>query len=145
MRKVQFNPRNAILIILTLLVAVIIFLLVTRDPTDESVPDKIVQVSGNQEIMDGKHVVTGLIDDEGLNLVIAHCTGCHSAKLVTQNRFNEDGWIRVIRWMQETQNLWDLGESETTIVQYLSKHYAPEFSGRRVPLTDIEWYELKEE
>ena len=145
MRIEQFNYKNAILIILTLIVGVIVVLLMTQEPAEEPVPDKIVEVSENQEIVDGKHVVTGLIADEGLNLVIAHCTGCHSAKLVTQNRFNEVGWIRVIRWMQETQNLWDLGESEEAIVKYLGKHYAPEFAGRRMPLSDIEWYELKEE
>src|SRR5690606_39010183 len=108
-------------------------------------PNRVVQVSEIEEIVDGTHVGTGLVADEGLNLVIAHCTGCHFAKLVTQNRFNEEGWVRVIRWMQETQNLWDLGESEEAIVNYLSKHYAPEFAGRRRPLPEIEWYELEEE
>lgn len=107
-------------------------------------PEKIVQVSGREEIEDGVHVATGLVAGEGLNAVIAHCTGCHSAQLVTQNRFDREGWIRVIRWMQETQNLWDLGENEELIVSYLAKNYAPQRKGRRVPLTDIKWYELKE-
>src|SRR5690606_26918966 len=130
----KLNQRNVLLTILMLVVVGLVVLFVTRESAKEPVPDKIVEVSENEEVVDGKHVATGLIDDEGLNLVIAHCTGCHSAKLVTQNRFNREGWIRVIRWMQETQNLWDLGESEEAIVAYLSKHYAPEFAGRRTPL-----------
>ena len=110
----------------------------------DPIPEKMVQVSDNEEIRDSIHVATGLIADDGLNLVIAHCTGCHSAQLITQNRATKEGWVRVIRWMQETQNLWDLGESEEAIVNYLTKNYSPEHRGRRMPLTDIEWYELEE-
>lgn len=99
-------------------------------------------------IENGVHVQTGLLDGEGLNLVIAHCTACHSAQLVTQNRADRDGWKKMIVWMQETQNLWDLGTQEETILDYLAKNYAPEEaeSGnfRRAPLKDIEWYELKQ-
>jgi PDZ domain-containing secreted protein len=145
MRQKKTNWRTLFLIIFTLAMGGLVVLFLSQKPGEEPLPDKIVEVSGFQEIVDGKHVATGLIADEGLNLVIAHCTGCHSAKLVTQNRFNKEGWTRVIRWMQETQNLWDLGESEEAIVEYLSKHYAPEFAGRRMPLTEMEWYELKEE
>lgn len=141
----KFDLKNILLIAVTLIVGIVVVFFLSRNQEEESVPDKFVEVSGPQEIVDGKHVATGLVADEGLNLVIAHCTGCHSAKLVTQNRFNEEGWIRVIRWMQETQNLWDLGESEEAIVAYLSKHYAPEFAGRRMPLPEVEWYELEEE
>lgn len=145
MRHGKFDLKNILLIAVALIVAIVVVLFLNRNPEEEPVQDKFVEVSGPQEIVDGKHVATGLIADEGLNLVIAHCTGCHSAKLVTQNRFNSEGWIRVIRWMQETQNLWDLGESEDDIVAYLSKHYAPEFAGRRMPLPKVEWYELEEE
>jgi PDZ domain-containing secreted protein len=145
MRQKKTNWRTLFLIIFTLAMGGLVVLFLSQKPGEEPLPDKIVEVSGFQEIVDGKHVATGLIADEGLNLVIAHCTGCHSAKLVTQNRFNKEGWTRVIRWMQETQNLWDLGESEEAIVEYLSNHYAPEFAGRRMPLTEMEWYELKEE
>jgi hypothetical protein len=67
---------------------------------------------------------------------------CHSSKLITQNRATADGWRHIIHWMQETQNLWDLGANEDIIVDYLARNYAPEAAGRRVPLTSIEWYEL---
>ncbi len=94
------------------------------------------------EIVNGIHIKTGLVAGEGLTAVINNCTNCHSAKLVTQNRATKEGWTQVIRWMQETQNLWELGEHEEVIVSYLSTHYAPEAKGRRKPL-DVEWYELK--
>ncbi len=95
-------------------------------------------------IENGIHVRTGLIDDEGLMTVVAHCTACHSAQLVMQNRMNEERWNATIRWMQETQNLWDLGDNQEIIVNYLVKNYPPIEKGRRENLKNIEWYELTE-
>jgi hypothetical protein len=93
-------------------------------------------------IVKGIHVATGLKDGEGLDLVITNCTGCHSAKMITQNRMSADRWKQTIQWMQRTQNLWDLGEKEAAIVSYLATYYAPVKKGRRQQLEDIEWYEL---
>lgn len=76
-------------------------------------------------------------------LVIANCTGCHSGKLVTQNRATREGWRNMIRWMQETQNLKDLGEDEAKILDYLAASYAPADQGRRQNLKVEEWYELE--
>ena len=56
---------------------------------------------------------------------------------------SREGWVATIRWMQETQNLWDLGENETAIVDYLATHYAPDQKGRRENLATTEWYQLK--
>ncbi len=95
-----------------------------------------------KEIIDGVHQATGLKEGAGLQAVIQNCTSCHSAKLITQNRMNKSGWLSTIRWMQETQNLWDLGENEESIVNYLATYYAPQKKGRRARLTTIEWYEL---
>ena len=95
------------------------------------------------EIDNGVHTPTGFKDGKGLTLVIENCTACHSAKLVTQNRASREGWIGMIRWMQETQNLWDLGEDENEIVEYLATYYAPEQKGRRQNIEITEWYELK--
>ncbi len=95
-------------------------------------------------IEDGIHVRTGLIDAEGMFVVIGNCTNCHSAKLVTQNRMTAERWNETIKWMQETQNLWDLGENQEIIVNYLVTNYPPKKSGmRRSNLTDIEWYETE--
>lgn len=96
------------------------------------------------KVENGIHVRTGFVDDDGLMLVVNNCTNCHSAKLVTQNRMSKERWLATIRWMQETQNLWDLGKNEETIVNYLATNYAPTKKGRRQSLTSIEWYELKE-
>lgn len=91
----------------------------------------------------GIHAATGLKMDDNLDLVINNCTNCHSAKLIAQNKASKEGWKGMIRWMQKTQNLWDLGENEEKILEYLAKNYAPEKQGRRKPLTNIEWYELE--
>lgn len=78
---------------------------------------------------------TGLIEDIGWRMVQAHCSGCHDLKLVTAQRGNREFWEQTIRWMQKTQNLWQLGETtERRILTYLAKNYAPEFTGRRRPL-----------
>lgn len=91
----------------------------------------------------GLDPTTGLVIDEALDLVRAHCTACHSSKLITQFSGTRDVWTEKIRWMQRTQNLWDLGESEPPILDYLVKHYGPDGAfDRREPLKDIEWYKL---
>ena len=95
------------------------------------------------EIINGVHAETGLIDDAALDVVIQNCTGCHSAKLIIQTKMHLAGWTSTIKWMQETQNLWDLGENEERILEYLATHYAPTKKGRRANLENIEWYELE--
>ncbi|MCK0191174.1 monoheme cytochrome C [Arenibacter sp. F20364] len=95
-------------------------------------------------IENGIHLRTGFKDGEGLMTVVNNCTNCHSAQLVIQNRMNEERWIETIRWMQKTQNLWDLGENEKVIVNYLVTNYPPKSKGRREALTNIEWYPLEE-
>lgn len=85
---------------------------------------------------------TEFIAGEHRLLVVANCTGCHSGKLVTQNRATREGWRNMIRWMQETQNLKDLGPDEEKILDYLSTHYAPAKQGRRQNLQVEEWYSL---
>jgi hypothetical protein len=117
-----------------------------KTPSDNST-EASTENQGSQDpnrIENGIHVRTGLIDDEGLMTVVANCTACHSAQLVTQNRMNEERWNATIRWMQETQNLWDLGDNQEIIVNYLVKNYPPVEKGRRENLKSIEWYELTE-
>jgi hypothetical protein len=87
---------------------------------------------------------TGLIVDPNLYMVKAQCTGCHSTKLIIANHFTRDGWKQKIRWMQTNHNLWDLGETEKQVLDYLEKNYAPvQMVSRRAPLKDIQWYDLK--
>ena len=93
-------------------------------------------------IEQGIHVASGLIAAEGFELVNQNCGNCHSYKLVTQNRNTKEGWLETIRWMQETQKLWDLGENEDPLLNYLSTNYGPEETGRRKQLVVTEWYQL---
>jgi len=102
-----------------------------------------VSVQGADEIENGVHLKTGLVEGVGLMETVNNCTSCHSAKLLTQNRLSKEGWVSAIRWMQETQNLWDLGKNEELIVNYLAKNYPPENKGRREILDETDWYELK--
>ncbi|MFI1772240.1 monoheme cytochrome C [Thalassobellus citreus] len=111
----------------------------------KSEPETVVAVPieiDEDRIENGIHVRTGLVDAEGLMLVVNNCTNCHSAKLVTQNRMTAERWNATIKWMQETQNLWDLGRNQDIIVNYLVTNYPPKSIGRRAVLTDIDWYQL---
>jgi hypothetical protein len=106
-------------------------------------PQVEVEEEEFNKVENGIHVRTGFVEGNGLMAVVNNCTNCHSAKLVTQNRMSKERWRATIRWMQETQNLWDLGENEEIIVNYLATHYAPDEQGRRPPLENIEWYDLE--
>lgn len=130
------------------IVGIVIYLLKNPSSTTTSPEEKIVVVDSIQQIdpdkiENGIHLRTGFVEGEGLTTVINNCTNCHSAKLVTQNRMTKEQWQATIHWMQETQNLWDLGDNEEIILNYLATHYAPTKEGRRKNLQDIEWYTLK--
>lgn len=77
---------------------------------------------------------SGLALAPGFEVVNAQCTVCHSARLITQNRADRSGWLAMIRWMQDTQGLWPLGDSEEQVLDYLSVNYGPLSGGRRRPL-----------
>lgn len=121
----------------------IVFFVVTflNEKPEEALDKKDVS---NDEIVDGIHLRTGLKEDEGLMTVVTHCTACHSAQLIIQNRMNKERWNATIRWMQETQNLWDLGANQEVIVNYLVKNYPVYDKGRRENLENIQWYNLSE-
>ncbi len=80
---------------------------------------------------------TRFVIDEGWEIVKANCIQCHSAKLVVQTRADRETWLEMIRWMQQTQNLWSFPtETEAKILDYLTAHYAPTQSrSRRAPLS----------
>jgi hypothetical protein len=78
---------------------------------------------------------TGLIRDDGWELVRAHCGGCHSHKIVTAQRADRQTWLDIIRWMQATQNLWQFdATTEARILDYLAKNYPPAANRRRAPI-----------
>lgn len=92
----------------------------------------------------GIHISTGLVYAPGIDAIQRQCMGCHSPKIIAQARATREGWIQLIRWMQETQGLWDLSTDESAVLDYLSTHYAPEEHGRRANLDveAIQWYHL---
>ncbi|WP_373493771.1 cytochrome C [Aquiflexum sp.] len=148
-KKLMVAMAGLTVFLLVIMGSMIAFLIILHTNPDlfysQKEPPQLVQETFQEDelIEDGVHMATGFVEGEGLMMVVNNCTNCHSAKLVTQNRFTKEGWIQVIRWMQETQGLWDLGPNEAVIVEYLSKHYAPEPRGRRKPL-EVEWYSLEE-
>jgi hypothetical protein len=78
---------------------------------------------------------TGLRIGPGWELVRAHCGGCHSHRIVTNQRADRQTWLDIIRWMQETQNLWDFdAETEAAILDYLAASYPPRPNRRRAPI-----------
>ena len=105
--------------------------------------NQFIEHVDEDKIETGIHLSTGFIDASGLMTVVNNCTNCHSSKLVIQNRMNADRWNATIKWMQETQNLWQLGDNQKVIVDYLVKNYPPIDKGRREGLTNIIWYDLK--
>jgi len=123
---------------LSLIIGILLFYVYGSKETEEQVVE-----TDRDLIENGIHVRTGFIDADGLQVVVNNCTTCHSSKLVIQNRMGVEQWNATIRWMQKTQGLWELGENQEIIVNYLVENYPPLEKGRRAPLTNIKWYELK--
>lgn len=137
-------------VLVVLLVLVVVLFMFASNAKPETITNAVPQVDAGYDpdtddfdkIQNGIHLRTGFIDAPGLTETVNNCTSCHSAKLVTQNRMSKEGWVATIKWMQETQNLWDLGDQEEKIVSYLATNYAPEKLGRRKNLEDPAWYVL---
>ncbi len=127
-----------------LMIATFILVILIVDPSLSMFQKQQTYVDIDEDkIENGIHIRTGFKEGKGLQEVINNCTNCHSSKLVIQNRMNEERWNATIKWMQETQNLWDLGENQKIIVDYLVANYPPIEKGRRATLQNIEWYELE--
>jgi mono/diheme cytochrome c family protein len=78
---------------------------------------------------------SGLIKTPGWEIVNANCSACHSIKLVTSNSGNRDEWLATIRWMQETQKLWQFDPTtEDIILTYLTNNYPAIKPSRRAPI-----------
>ena len=80
-------------------------------------------------------LVSGLKIAPGWELVRNHCTACHSARHFLRQKGSRQTWEDIIRWMQKTQGLWKFDiVTETTILDYLAKNYAPSGEYRRAPI-----------
>ena len=101
----------------------------TAEPTSVVQPETVVSMALELD------PVTGLKMTGDWMLVRNNCIPCHSAALITQQRGDAAHWLRMIRWMQEKQNLWQFDpDTEARIVAYLAENYAPEASRRRAAL-----------
>lgn len=75
---------------------------------------------------------TGLKVAEGLEEVKINCTVCHSSSFIIQSKLDRQGWLSTIRWMQETQGLWEFdAQTEDIILTYLSTQYSQTSTSRR--------------
>lgn len=69
---------------------------------------------------------TSLIKAPGFETVKNNCTVCHSARLFTGRGYTRKVWLEQIRWMQDSQGLWEFdAKTETTILDYLETYYPP--------------------
>ncbi|MXW03157.1 MAG: hypothetical protein F4X59_03975 [Holophagales bacterium] len=101
----------------------------------------LASVAAAQEPATPVDAESGLIKDAGGLWETArdHCTECHSAALLQQNRTSRDGWIRTIRRMETDEGLEPLGDLEESILDYLAANYGvhvkpTELRRRRAPL-----------
>jgi hypothetical protein len=78
---------------------------------------------------------TGLKMTGDWELARNNCIACHSAKLITQQRGSKGQWLKLIRWMQAEQNLWQFDpDTETRIITYLADNYPPQADRRRAAI-----------
>jgi hypothetical protein len=97
----------------------------------------------NPELIGQLDDETGMVIDRYWELTKAQCTSCHSSSVFVQTRATREGWSDMIDWMQTTQGLWDLGEHEPRILDYLEKHYGISENTRSHVLKIDEWYEIR--
>ncbi len=140
---------SRLIIFLCLGIGLILFSTLWRNEplgkTNEINYNGVKSSDNNSSSADSLHVVGGFIAEGDYLLAIKHCTSCHAAELVVQNRASREGWEQLIRWMQRTQKLWDLGEDEDAVLNYLATYYAPKDIGRRanVQLSSSDWYYIE--
>lgn len=63
-------------------------------------------------------------------LIETQCTLCHSTQLISQHRLSADQWLKSIRRMQSDEGLWDLGDDEAPIMEYLTANYGVDANQR---------------
>jgi len=79
--------------------------------------------------------VSGMKKAENWELVMAHCTVCHSPQQYLRQKGTESTWTDTIRWMQGSPGLWPLDPgTEKKIVTYLAENYGPDEAFRRAPI-----------
>lgn len=63
---------------------------------------------------------------DGREVVEAVCGGCHSLRMVTQQRLTRERWDSLIDWMVAEQGMAELDpETRDRVLDYLGTHLAP--------------------
>jgi chaperone required for assembly of F1-ATPase len=147
--KADKYTRNLIVLMsLMALIALLITLTADEYRAFPHVASKTTKVKTSplmSKIIDGIRLPTRLIASQNFELVVRNGTSCYSPKLITQNHQIVKGWKSIIEWMQEKQNLWNLGKAESKIIEYLAKNYDPKNERRRrnLNLKNDDWYVLE--
>ena len=67
----------------------------------------------------------GLPETDGVELVHALCSACHSIRLVTQQRVTEARWHYLLDWMVTEHSMPELPpEDRALVLAYLTRHYS---------------------
>ncbi|WP_206057287.1 hypothetical protein [Nitratireductor sp. XY-223] len=65
-----------------------------------------------------------LVDDAGVEETFIYCTACHSERIVAQQGITRDGWVEMLEWMVDEQEMEEIEEPDyTLVVDYLAKNY----------------------
>jgi len=76
--------------------------------------------------------ITGLVMDQGWQLIKSNCIKCHSAQIIVQNSGTREVWKSRLVWMQQTQGLEQLSSTvENRILDYLAANYGQKTISRR--------------
>lgn len=64
------------------------------------------------------------VDKPGVEEAYAYCSACHSERLVAQNGLTRDGWIELMEWMVDEQEMDPVEEPDyKRVLDYLTKNY----------------------
>ncbi|HEB9325294.1 TPA: cytochrome C [Campylobacter jejuni] len=78
---------------------------------------------------------TGLIIDPDSSLVEANCLARHGCNLITNMHASRKAWLAAIRWMQDSEGLWEIEPKDEKKLNYLEKYYGEKYdTRRRIPL-----------
>ncbi|MBE7636496.1 aldehyde dehydrogenase [Sneathiella sp. P13V-1] len=65
-----------------------------------------------------------LIDKPGAEETFIYCSACHSERIVAQQGLDRKGWIELLQWMVDEQEMDPIEEPDySLVIDYLSKHY----------------------
>lgn len=75
-----------------------------------------------------------LAEGPGRQTVYAACSGCHSIRMVTQQRLSRARWDRLLDWMVDKQGMPEPApETREKILNYLAEQYGPGERRGRTP------------